>query len=300
VLALWLAAGCGPAPEAAAPEAETTDDAVTLDAEQAAQLGTARAEAAEAPSEIAALGRVLDPLPLLQAWGALTTARRGAEIAGRELSRVRALAQNAENASARELDAASLAASQADAVLAQARAQAGSVWGSADPASLEPWTAALARGSAAIARIELPTGSAPPKLRAVHVVAPGIGMAEREAQLLGPAGALDPTLQGPAFLVALSPDPPPAGAALSARLELEGAPQRGVYLPASALVWHEGVPLAFVAGEAGRFERRALTLSRPWREGFLVSAGVTAGERVVTRGAQQLLGSLLLGGAEAE
>ena len=300
-LVVLLAWGCGaPEPEAAAPEPETPDDVVTLDAEHAAQLGTAPAEAAEAPGELAALGRVLDPLPLLQAFGALTTAHRASEVAGRELSRVRALAQDSENASARELDAASLAASQADAALAQARAQAGSVWGSSDLARLEPLAEALARGSAAVARIELPAGSAAPEPSAVYVVAPGIGMTEREAKLLGPAGAMDPALQGPAFLVALSPDPPPPGAALGARLELAGALARGVYLPAGAVVWHEGAPLAFVGGEAGRFERRALVIARPWREGFLVSAGVAAGETVVTRGAQQLLSSLLLGGAEAE
>jgi membrane fusion protein, multidrug efflux system len=300
-LGLGVASGCGEsAPQTAAPEPAVSDDVVTLEAAQAAQLETALAAAEEAPSEVTAMGRVLDPLPLLQAWGALATARHGAENATRELARTRALAKDAENASARDLEAAALAASQADAALAQARAQVSGAWGSADPARLAPWAEALARGSAAVARIELPAGSAAPLPRSVYVSAPGLAMAEREAQLLGPAGAMDPSLQGPAFLVALSPDPPPPGAALSARLELEGASQRGVFLPASAVVWNEGAPLAFVAGEGGRFERRSLRIARPWRDGFLVSAGVAAGERFVSAGAQQLLSSQLVGGAKAE
>ena len=300
-LALVLAAACGaPEPEPAAPLPEALDEGVTLDAGQTALLELATAEAAELPSELIALGRVLDPVPLLQAYGGFETARRGAEVAARERARMRSLAENAENASARELEAASLAASQAEAALAQARAQLGSAWGSAETTSIAPWAEALAEGGGAIARIELPAGDKAPTLRAVYVSSPGIGIEEREAKLLGRAGAMDPTLQGPAFLVALTPDPPPPGAALSARLVLEGPPQRGVYLPAGAVVWHEGAPFAYVTAGGGRFERRALTLGQPWREGFLVSAGVAAGESFVAVGAQQLLSSQLVGGVEAE
>lgn len=300
-VALVIATGCdAPESEAVAPEPEATDEIVTLDPVHAAQLVTAVAEAEAAPSEVAALGRVLDPVPLLQAWGGLSTARRAAAVAERELARVRTLAENAENASARDLEAASLAASQAEAALAEARAQASGVWGSADVVRLAPFAKGLAHGSVAIARIELPAGAAAPKPRSVRVSSPGLGIAEREAELLGPAGAMDPTLQGPAFLVALRPDPPPPGAVLAARLELDAEPQTGVYLPESAVVWHAGVPLAFVTASPERFERRALSLARPWREGFLVSAGVAPGEKFVVAGAQQLLSSQLVGGSRAE
>jgi hypothetical protein len=52
------------------------------------------------------------------------------------------------------------------------------------------------------------------------------------------------------------------------------------------------------AGDAA-FERRALTLLGPARDGYLVRSGVAAGERVVTRGAAQLLSAQTVSG-EAE
>ncbi|HXZ86088.1 MAG TPA: hypothetical protein VEI82_11420, partial [Myxococcota bacterium] len=182
-----------------------------------------------------------------------------------------------------------------------ARAQIVGIWGTVEPDAIEHWAAALQRGTAAIARIELPADEEiRPLPKAVHLSIPGLGMSERPARLIGSAGSVDPTLQGRALLVALTSDPPPAGASVLAQVELEGIVERGVFLPPSAVVWNEGQPLAFVATDPNHFVRRRLHLARSLAQGFLATQGVSAGERFVRTGAQQLLSSQLLGSAIEE
>lgn len=304
-LALWLAALCAlsactrgqPSDKVAEDEVRTPSGTVEFGGEAAAAIITAVAEAAEAPAEIAALGRVLDPAALVEVAAALANARVGASAAERDLARTQTLARDHANASERELAVVELAAAQARGALAQARTRALASFGTSDAARIAELAARLARGELALARIELPAGTPLPGARdAIRVSAPALGIAERDARLIGPVGALDASLPGPAVLIAIAPSPPPAGAALEARIAL-GAPVRGVWLPESAVSWSEGEPIAFVASGAAKFARRTLTLVRPLRAGYLASAGVEAGERVVTSGAQQLLSSQLVGGA---
>src|SRR5262249_6836961 len=102
-----------PAPRAGSVQAE---DQIALDAAHAGRE-TVRVERADPPELIAAMGRVLDPVPLLQAWTAYSSARAESDAVERDLERVRALSVHAENASARELDAAETAAGRARAAL---------------------------------------------------------------------------------------------------------------------------------------------------------------------------------------
>ena len=308
LLALSLAALCafaacerGEPDDNAAGAAETTaGETVEFEAKGAAAIITAIAEAAEAPAEIAALGRVLDPAALVEVAGALASARIGASAAQRDLDRTQTLARDHANASERELAVVELAAAQARGALAQAQTRALASFGTSDAARVADFAAQLARGELALARVELPAGTPLPGARdAIRVSAPALGIAEREARLIGPAGVLDASLPGPAVLIAITPSPPPIGAALEAHIAL-GAPVRGVWLPESAVLWSEGAPIAFVATADAKFAKRALTLARPLREGYLASAGVEAGERVVTNGAQQLLSSQLVGGEPEE
>jgi hypothetical protein len=48
------------------------------------------------------------------------------------------------------------------------------------------------------------------------------------------------------------------------------------------------------------FARRAVQLERPTRDGWFVASGLTAGERVVVTGAQQLLSTELTGSSATE
>jgi hypothetical protein len=277
--------------EAEDAEAESEPRAVTLAADAARAFATSPAEAAEAPAQLTAAGRVLDGAALVDAAGALARAEVAAQAASRDLTRMRALAQDRANASERELADAELASADAHGALAAAQTRALASFGTSDAARIARIAESLAQGEIAIGRIELPPGAALPGPKDVILVsALAAGGEPQRARLLGPAGSAEPSVQGPAVLVLLGPPPPPAGAALEAQLAL-GSPVRGVWLPESALVWNEGAANAYVATSATTFERRVLDIAAPLRDGVLVRSGVTPGERVVTSGAAQLLSS---------
>jgi len=306
-LLLVISLACG---RNAEPAGEEELDERGADASATLALGPEASEGLEtsvvasesAPAELAAVGRVLDPAPLVEAAGALRAARLAAAASQRDLERTRLLARDQANASERELAAAELANAQASAGLAAAEARAFAAFGTRDAARIGALSARLASGAAALARIELPAGAeaAAQSAREVRVSAPAFaGHDARTARVFGLAGALDASLQTAALLVTLEPALP-AGAALEARLSL-GAPLAGVWLPEPAVLWNDGRPLAFVATGDGHYQRRALTIGRPLRDGYLVTSGLTAGERAVTSGAQQLLSTELVGvGGEAD
>jgi RND family efflux transporter MFP subunit len=67
-----------------------------------------------------------------------------------------------------------------------------------------------------------------------------------------------------------------------------GAAVRGLAIPTSAVVDDKGVMLAFVQREGETFERRELTLGIQSDSYVHVKAGLSAGERVVTKGAYRV------------
>lgn len=67
-----------------------------------------------------------------------------------------------------------------------------------------------------------------------------------------------------------------------------GAATRGLAIPESAILDEGGKPVAYVQVDGERFERRALTLGVRSMGWAFVREGVTAGERVVTRGAYEI------------
>lgn len=67
-----------------------------------------------------------------------------------------------------------------------------------------------------------------------------------------------------------------------------GAPVRGLAIPMSAIVDDNGVAVAFVQREGESFERRELTLGIQ-SDGYVnITAGLVAGERIVTKGAYRV------------
>jgi hypothetical protein len=278
---------------AAAPAVPPT---FTLAHAVAATLETVAVKQATTSPSLTATGRVLDPSPFVETFVARRTARRSAAIAARELRRVSALHREGDNASEREVEAARIADDRAGADRTSAEARFVGVWGTGltqrgDLAALvEP----LAQHARALGRLELPAGTAlpaPPRL--LSLSAPTLGRFELSAEILGAASSTDSTLQGPALLVLLGPGAPPPGTALLAELGPERT-ARGVQVPESALVWHEGHALVFIAHGHDTFESRPVVLGGALPGGWQVRQGLEVGERVVTRGAQQLLSARTL------
>jgi len=263
---------------------------VTLspDAVTSSGIETVAVARVTAPAEIDAFGRVLDPLPLVDALHGRGAARSAAAAARAEHERVVRLHHDAENASTRDVENARAALDRADAELANATARVTLAWGvrfADDTVAGE-----LVAGRAAVARIDLPAGEHVEQMPATITVA-AIGRPERPlvARVLGAAPTTDATMQGDAYLVLIAAEPPPAGTALRATVARAGAALAGVAVPRPAIVWFAGRPAAYVERGPGRFERHELVLAVALPGAWLVTDGVAAGERVVTTGAAQLL-----------
>jgi hypothetical protein len=267
---------------------------VTLGETQRTQLDLSTQPIASGRDEgnVEATGRVLDPVALIDAALARASARSVAQRTARELARVAHLSRGAENASQRDLEAATDAdrRAQLDLDAAQARFAAG--WGEqlSERADLGALLQSLSQRHAAIARIDLPPGADslgdPTEVRVAIAMRPEQGL---PAQLIGRAPDVDPLVQGSGWLVLLETDPPATGAALVATMRFASRAMEGVVIPRNALLRGGGHVFVYVEREPGTFARVAVTPLRANDDGWLVASTLTPGDRVVVRGAQELL-----------
>lgn len=113
----------------------------------------------------------------------------------------------------------------------------------------------------------------------------------RSALLIGPAAQADPVTHQPAFLYRLDQAWSSArpGLLVSARVATGAATDRGVMIPAAAVVQWDGLQWAWLRRGDGTFERQRVSTSHPTRDGWLVGQPWKAGDSVVVAGAEQLL-----------
>jgi hypothetical protein len=109
------------------------------------------------------------------------------------------------------------------------------------------------------------------------------------AKWLGTAATVDTQVLGSGFLGLLEGASIPSGTALTAWIPSTNGPQPLVQIPNSALVRAAGDALVYVRTATNRFQRRVVELATPNETGWLIRSGLSAGETVVTAGAQQLL-----------
>jgi hypothetical protein len=111
----------------------------------------------------------------------------------------------------------------------------------------------------------------------------------REARLVSAAPRSDSLLQGETYFYALPAEGLRTAMRLDAWLPRSGEAESGVDVPREAIVWRAGQPWLYVRTGPEGFERRALAAYRDLGGVWFVTAGVRAGEAVVTGGAQLLL-----------
>ena len=265
--------------------------------QQAAGLKLAPLEAASLRPEARVYGRVLDSSSLVQSLSEIMLARSALEASQKDLARLKTLAAD-QNTSARALETAEALARRDQIALETAQMRLVSTWGKgvAGQNDLPAFIHSLASMETVLARLDLPFGStaegAPTGVRIAALTA------EKKllpAELLGPAPSADPQVQGQGFLVHLKTGSLPPGAALSGWLSLPGEEEKGVLVPRSALVRHEGEAFIYVQRSPGLFERREVELAHPLEKGWFVAEGLKAGESIVISGAQQLLSTELKG-----
>ena len=298
----------------AAPQRVTMVDGravVTLDAAARRDAGieTAKLAAVDFQRRLHGFGSVLELSAMgerARSWAEARARREGARAraagSATVYKRDQALIADGRSLSLAQLQAAEEAFSSDQAALAEAVEQeraeeqaAGREWGPVLGPAL--WSARAQGGVAAaellagrsvLLRIVLPAGAiggaAPPRAEARWA-----GGTAVEIALVSPAPRSDPALQGPAYFYSA---PASSGLVPGANVVAElpvGAPQAGVLLPASAVVWWQGRAWVFLETEADRFTRTEIAGDRQTADGRVFAAGLPATADVVVQGAQMLL-----------
>jgi hypothetical protein len=285
------------APEAAAADAAPTEEEedegliLTKEEQKTAGLATAQPEPYDYKLELKAFGRVLDSSSLAAGLTDIEAARAALDASAKEYERVKML-KASDNASAKALETAEAAKRRDQSTLEAAEGKLLSTWGKAlvGRENLAALAQAVLKQDAALARVDLFAGEVPPTAPLHFQVHPLAGNDEfHDAQFIGPAPSTDPQAQGAAYLVLLPAPVPPPGAALLARVTGDEPPQAGLRVPRSALVLNDGAPFVYLqTGDEG-FDRRKVELGPPIADGVFIPNGLTPKDRVVVKGAQQLL-----------
>lgn len=242
--------------------------------------------------ELKGYGRVLDPAPLAALLLELASAQAAYGASSNELARLNTLAGQG-NASTRVLQTAEAAAARDQLAIQSAKDRLALSWGKAvaDLPDLPALVQSLVALEAALVRIDLPVGETLKQPAGARLASPSGEAAE--AEFLGPAPGVEPQMQGRGFLFQVRPNPArlSPGQAVVGHLKLPGEPLGGVVIPRDAVVRTEGAGWVYVSDRASgeSFTRTEIALDHPTDAGWFVTKGVTASDRVVVAGAQQLL-----------
>jgi hypothetical protein len=150
----------------------------------------------------------------------------------------------------------------------------------------------VARYDPMLARVDLPAGEvSDPKISSARIVPVGHEDHEVRGERVSLAPNVDPRTLGQGYLfrvtglgTMLRP-----GAAITAFLQVPGKPASGVVIPQSAVVRAEGRIWVYRQIADDQFTRVEVNPDRSTSRGWLVTQGVSGGDRIVMVGAQVLL-----------
>ncbi len=269
-----------------------------LDAQGAQNFGV-RTEILVASEQMSAHvldARALDPSPLYVQVADIEQSRSALALSSAQLARITRLYRNQQNATQASLAQATLAAQTDQNNLARAQTALRASWGDAVLTWPKPEIARRMRelraGRASLVRAELDAALPPLAVfRAGDATLELISLLPSADAQTGRAGALLWLSRGLPAQSRLQVQISAGSAGLSA------API-GVLIPRSAILRINGGSFVFVQTAADTYAMRELTAPERRADGWLVPAGFSAGERVVTAGAASLLTMARGAGAE--
>jgi hypothetical protein len=284
----------------------TKGGGVSLTPDQVEKLGivTQPAKATDYSQETAGFGVVLNHETLAQAAAELSTARATERLSRSALERARKLSGTPGAVSADVEETAAQKAEVDAAALTLTTRRLSSMLGMNPPwknGDQDAKLQQLASGKIKLLRVTFPLGSlsggTPPSLRAAHIGAnkPGMGL---KMNVVWDAPA-DATVPGRSFFALLAGSDAGEGERLQVWAPL-GAPVPGAAIPASAAVMSEGKFWCYVEKKPGAFERVEIDTGRPTADGYFVTDGIAAGDKVVTAAAGQLLAKESGSGSEPD
>jgi hypothetical protein len=318
-IALLGSAGCHRTPDA--PEAKDTAAAqagakesgagVSLTAEQVEKMGIATQSAAaiEYRDEIAGYGVIIPHDAIATAVAELTSAQAAQEQSRAAAARAQRLAGTPGAMSADTVETAARQIATDTAAVALAQRRLSSVIGSGLPAGLASGSPLqeLASGDAKLLRVTFPLGAlqgaTPAALRAARLdgAMPGTAPVPPAwtVHSLWSAPA-DPTLPGRSFFAVLKGGDASEGERLLVWAPGTAPAQRGVLVPAAALVISDGRYWCYVEQQPHVYVRREIATNRPIENGYFVTQGIAAGDKVVTAAAGLLLAREMNPSTEAD
>lgn len=273
---------------------------------QSIGLATGSVTTAEHRDEVAGYGVVLVHDAIAQAVAELRAAQAVAHQSQSALARARSLAGSPGAVSFDIEEAAVRQAAVDAAALALAEQRLATVIGASPP-----WPAAqrlamlekLAAGKIKLVRATFPLGALnderPSTMRATALGAPS---GRDSGWILQPvwSAPADASVPGRSFFALLARSD---AAAEGERLMVNapaGMPRRGVEIPSSAVVMSAGKYWCYVERAPGTFARIEIATDAATPSGYFVTAGVHAGDRLVTAAAGQLLAQESNSGAAAD
>jgi hypothetical protein len=282
---------------AAKKDADVKEDAaegVTLTSEQVEKMGIATqpAQALDYSEEAAGFGVVVNHESIAQAVAELATAKATERLSRSSLSRAQKLDGTPGAVSADVEEAAAQKAEVDAAALTLTSRRLSSALGMNPPwknGDKDGILQGLAAGKIKLVRLTFPlgalSGGTPARLRAAHIGAkPGTGW---KMNVVWDAPA-DATVPGRSFFAQLVGSDAGEGERLQVWAPI-GEPVAGVVIPAAAAVMSDGKFWCYVEKKPGTFARVELDTGRPSSDGYFVTEGVGAGDKVVTAAAGQLL-----------
>ncbi len=272
-----------------------------------AGLQTQRLEAVTKSPEFTAPGTVVDLVPLLtvrQHYLATLAQQDSANAKYREtesnLQRTRNLHEQDIVATRRlqeqqalwQADKASLSAInyQQQAILESSRLQWGELLTQWFTQSSDKAISAFLQGHKQLISVTLPANNPVQTTpNTVYIDAQGKREQAVAATLIANAPRVDPISLGQRVFYQLDNRPLPFGSPLTVWLADHNQTDRGVLIPETAVVWHLGQAFVFVKNPDASFSRRSLQQYSPMLGGYFAPKSLTAGEEIVTTGAQTLL-----------
>ena len=272
--------------------------------EKLAGIATAPLKKASAREQITAPATVLSVQGLaklraryIAAAAQLAKARAMEDVSAKEYARLKSLYQNNRNISQKALQAAegALHSDETDVHAAQqelaleglrVRQNWGGVverWVKNDDPMLER----VLGQRVLLVEVTVPPDKSAASPSTVQLEMPG--GKRGEGSLVSPFPRVDPRIQEVSFLyrtaatVGLEP-----GLNLIAHLAV-GRLEAGVVIPASAVVWWQGKAWVYIETAPGEFTRQAVAANHSVSGGFFVAGTLAPREKLVTRGAEQLL-----------
>jgi hypothetical protein len=276
--------------------AEGPEEGVSLKPEEIDKMGivTTAAPAITSEPEAAGFGVVAAHETIATAVAELRTAIAAARQSRSAFERSKRLAGTPGAMPADTQETAERQAAADQAALELARQRLSSTFGQSPPwknSDNSPELLALASGQTKLVRATFPLGSVedttPPTVRFTHIGTSQVGARSWQSHSVWHAPA-DSTVPGRSFFAILKANEVIEGDHLMAFAPV-GAPESGVLVPAAAAVISAGKFWCYIEEKPGTFVRTEFDPSRPTPDGYFVKEGISAGDKIVTASAGQLL-----------